>query len=238
MIVAAIQARTGSTRLPRKVVTDIYEGETLLGMIVERVKPSRRVDRLIVATTEHAGDDAVCAVARAKSIDCFRGADEDVLDRFYRAVLPHRPETVVRLTGDNPLVDAGFVDTVIDEFQRSGADYADTTSSQTFPLGMSVEVFSFHALEIAWKETEGPWREHVTPFIYRQPDRFRLHHIVSDRPAHHLRVTVDAPEDLALIRHVFAAAGGKLIQWTEAIELIEKHPEWQQINRHVTQRSL
>ncbi|HYR29801.1 MAG TPA: glycosyltransferase family protein, partial [Thermoanaerobaculia bacterium] len=230
--VACIQARTGSQRLPGKVVAEIL-GQPMLGLHIDRVLRSSRIDRLIIATGDLPANDAVCEVARSKGVDCFRGDEDDVLDRFYRAVRPHAPDVVIRLTGDSPIVDGEFIDMVLDAFVD--VDYADTTIGKTFPLGLSVEVFTFAALEAAWRETTGPWREHVTPFIYRNPERFRLLHLRDDVDRHHLRLTVDTPEDLVVVRTLFEQAGDA--PWRELVRLAEEHPELQALNRHVVQRT-
>jgi len=232
-IVACIQARIGSQRLPRKVVADVL-GQPMLGLLIDRVRRSQRIDTLLVATGDLPANDPVCEVAQSKGIECFRGDEDDVLDRFYRAVAPHEPDVCIRLTGDNPIVDGAFIDQTLSH--SGGHDYADTSISKTFPLGMSVEVFTFAALEIAWRETTGPWREHVTPFIHQHPDRFRLLHLRDDVDRHELRLTVDTAEDLAYVRQLFETAGDA--PWHELVRLAEAHPEWQELNRHVEQRTI
>lgn len=239
-VVGIIQARMGSTRLPGKVLADLA-GHPMLGVEVQRLRAARTLAELVVATSTGCRDDAVAALAAELSAPCFRGSDDDCLDRFHGAALEHEADVVVRLTGDNPFLDGAFVDWIVELFSASEpqADYASSVLSGTFPLGLGVEVFFRDGLEAAWREAPaGPWREHVTPFFYKQPERFRILAPRAPRDLGHIRLTVDAAEDLTLARTVFDHFGRIDFSWEEAVAEIERRPHWRAINRGVTQRAV
>lgn len=220
-VVAVLQARMGSKRLPGKILARVG-GLRLLELIVRRVASSVRVNQLIVATTELPQDDSVPVVCGELGVRCFRGAAEDCLDRIYRAVADADPDVVVRLTGDNPALDGRFVDWVVDSFfaHRPSCDYVDTTSHGTFPYGLSVETISFGALRDAWREaTDATDREHVTKFVRERPERFKHFALSWKQDDHALRLTVDYPEDLQRMRELFGAANRWDAPWEQLIEL-------------------
>lgn len=239
-VVAVVQARTGSSRLPGKVLADL-EGRPLLARVLERAGRARSLDELVLATTTLAEDDAVALLAGELGVPCFRGSAEDCLDRLYRAATASRANVVVRLTGDNPILEGELVDWAVGRFLSAepACDYVSTALSGTFPLGLGVEVMAYGALELAWREAKEPaWREHVTPFIYKQPERFRICRLVSEPDYSHIRLTVDTPEDLTLVRRVFAHFGHDRFGWRDAVALLEQHPDWVELNRHVAQRTV
>ena len=148
MIVAVIQARMASTRLPGKVMADVC-GLPLLSMVSDRVKLSKRVDRVVIATTDTPADEPVVDFCKAAGLNYFRGSEEDVLDRFYQAATIHNADVVVRVTADCPLIDPDVIDHVIDEFNRVGCDYAANCIRYTYPDGLDEEGFQYKALKIA-----------------------------------------------------------------------------------------
>ena len=172
-IVAIVQARMGSTRLPGKVLEDVG-GKPMLEHIVSRLGRSRLINDVIVATSSAQGDDPIAEAATQKNIKLFRGHETDVLDRYYEAAKSARADIVVRITGDCPLIDSEVVDRVITTFLSEECDYASNTLVCTYPDGLDAEVFSFAALEIAWRNgRRAADREHVTPFI-RTSRRFQF----------------------------------------------------------------
>jgi spore coat polysaccharide biosynthesis protein SpsF (cytidylyltransferase family) len=204
-IVALLQARMGSTRLPGKVLMPL-EGRPMLEQLVRRLRPSRRLDALVVATTTEAADDALAAAAGRLDVGLFRGSETDVLGRFAGAAQAFGAATIVRLTADNPLVDGAFVDFVLERYADAGVAYAETTTTRTYPYGLSVEVFARAALDAAAAEATSPSdREHVTPFIRQDPVRFPGLALVAPEPHGDLRWTVDTAADLAHVRALFAA---------------------------------
>lgn len=238
-VVTIIQARMGSERLPGKVLATIC-GSPILALIIRRISPSRLRGELVVATTERPEDDVIEDLSSRLGVSCFRGATEDCLDRYYQAAKRFQAQTVVRLTADNPLIDHSFLDWALGEFLAAapGCDYL-ITSSDTFPLGLSVEIFSFSALETAWKETADPaWRAHVTPYLRQHPERFKLRYLSCPQDYSRMRWTVDTPDDLKFVRAIYDHFGHDHFSWREAIAAVEQHPEWAELNRHVEQRSV
>lgn len=205
MILGILQARMSSTRLPGKVLAEIL-GVPMIGRHVERLRRARKLDSLAVATSDEASDDPLAAYCETLGLPVYRGALADVLDRFHRAALAFGPaRTVVRLTADCPLADWTVIDSVIETHETGGFDYTNNTDPQrTFPHGLDAEAMRSEALDAAWREAKDPYeREHVTPFLYRHPERFRLGGLTSSAPAPELRWTVDTPADLDFVRYVY-----------------------------------
>ena len=195
------QARMTSTRLPGKVLREV-RGKSLLEYHLDRLRRVRRADEVVVATTTNSSDDAIVDLCDRIHVPYFRGSEEDVLGRFYGAAMQYSASVVIRVTSDCPLIDPAVVDRVITEFAGKpySHDYASNTLERTYPRGLDCEAFSFSALETAHTEAvAGPDREHVTPFLYRQPDRFRLKSVRAPRDYSHYRWTVDTPEDFAMV---------------------------------------
>jgi spore coat polysaccharide biosynthesis protein SpsF (cytidylyltransferase family) len=199
----------GSMRLPGKVLAPI-DGRPMLEQLLLRLRTARTVATVIVATGSAPQNDPIDALATRMGVPVFRGSESDVLDRFVQASRQWQAETVVRLTGDNPLVDGAFVDMVVRRYQQADPPvvYADTATSASWPYGLSVEVFSREALEAAWQSSTDPAdREHVTKWIRDRPDRFAALHLRSDSDDGDLRWTVDTADDLAHVRRLFTELG-------------------------------
>lgn len=235
--VAVIQARTGSTRLPGKVLKPLL-GEPVLVHVIRRIRRATRVDEVVVATTTSSGDDVIADLAGRLGCQFVRGSEEDLLSRYLLAGRAHAADLVVRITSDCPLVDPALIDEVVGALEASGADYASNTlPPRTYPRGLDVEAFTMVALEAADREDHDPAsREHATPYLYRNPDRFRLVGVSGNTDLSGHRWTLDAPEDYRLIRHIYNGLGRDDFAWTEALALVEAHPEWSAINRHVRQK--
>lgn len=236
-IIGIVQARVGSTRLPEKIFIDIH-GRQMLEIVMDRLRAnSARVKRWVIATTTSPHDDPVVTFAEARGIEVFRGSEDDLLDRYYRCALAFGAEAVLRTTGDNPFMDGAFADLAVQEFVDGGFDYVGGTLGHSYPLGMNPEVVRVSDLATAWREAVDPaWREHVTPFFYMQQDRYRCHGMRFERDVHHMRWTVDTPEDLRFARTVFSSMDRFDFTWREAVEACERHPEWVAINAAVKQR--
>lgn len=197
----------GSTRLPNKVLADLG-GKPMLAQVVARVRRARTIDEVVVATSTAPQDDAIEAFCGREGIACFRGSEQDVLDRYYQASKAFGADVVVRITADCPLHDARVIDTVVGRFDRARHDYVSNTIDRTYPDGLDVEVFSVDALARAWREAK--WtseREHVTPYIWKQPALFRIEQVVQPANLSELRWTVDEPRDLALVREIYRRLG-------------------------------
>ncbi|MGL4813563.1 MAG: cytidylyltransferase domain-containing protein [Beijerinckiaceae bacterium] len=231
-IVAALQARLSSSRLPGKVLKPLA-GAPMLARQIERIGHSQRIDRLVVATSDAQEDAAIAALADSLGVACHRGSLEDVLDRMLGAVAPFSPDYVVRLTGDCPLADWTVIDRVIDAAVDGGFDYASNTITPTWPDGLDVEVARFDALARAGAEaTAKPDREHVTPYINRQPDLFRLHNVANSVDLSALRWTVDEPADFELVERIYSAlypANPRFLT-DDILALLRDHPDWMNVN--------
>jgi spore coat polysaccharide biosynthesis protein SpsF len=232
----------GSTRLPGKVLADVG-GRPMLALMLERLGRSRLLDEVCVATSTLERDAPIEELCATRGVWCVRGPESDVLERFRQAVCATGADVVVRLTADCPLICPEVVDCVLQRFLEATppADYARNCLRRTFPRGLDTEVVSRRVLDLAAAEaSESPDREHVTCFVWRQPDRFRLLSVedVVDRSG--LRWTVDTPEDLELVRHLADALGDRAAAATyaEILSAFGAHPEWAGINALVEQKGI
>jgi spore coat polysaccharide biosynthesis protein SpsF len=202
-VVAIVQARMGSTRLPGKMLMRLVD-RPVIAWSVQRVRLSRDVNSVVVATSRSAGDDALARHCSSSGIPVFRGSEVDVLDRYYRCALEQGATHVVRVTGDSPLVDPRIIDaTVALSLADEGVDYATNAEPMTYPEGMGVEVMPFGTLETAWRESALPsHREHVTPFVRFHPERFRHAVLRAEPDLSHVRLTIDYPDDLAALEEL------------------------------------
>lgn len=232
MILAIIQARFSSTRLPGKVLKPILD-KPMLGLQIERVKRCKKIDLLIVATSMERQDDSIKQLCDRMRIPCFRGDLDNVLDRFYQAALLYRPEHIVRLTGDCPLADSDIIDQTIDFYLQGSYDYAYNAVDPTFPDGLDAEIFSFKALEQAWNEAGLPSQlEHVTPFIYQDVKRFRVGSFMGREDLSHFRWTVDEQADFEFVKQVYEALYPLKADFTmqDILDLLHQRPELTQLN--------
>ena len=200
-IAAIIQARLKSTRLPNKCMLEI-EGRPMLGHIIDRVR--KAIPEIIIATP----DAEIAFFAITEGCLAFVGSENDVLDRYYQTAKHYKVENIVRVTSDNPLIDPDVIQKVVDYYYSGDFDYVSNWLKKTYPVGCDLEIFSFKTLETAWKEsTETYQREHVTPYIYRHPQKFKLGNVESGRNLWHLRWTVDTQEDLDFARSIYHKLG-------------------------------
>jgi spore coat polysaccharide biosynthesis protein SpsF len=206
------QARLGSSRFPNKVTQSLAH-TTLLGLHLERVKKAVMVNDFCVATTYENGVEVIIDIAKEVEVKTFQGSLNDVLDRFYHVALQFRPDYIVRLTSDCPLIDPTLIDQVVKLLIESNADYAANVLIEEFPDGQDVEAFSFKSLEKAWKEAKlTSEREHVTPFIRNNSDikggnLFKAVNFQAPDNYNHIRMTVDEPKDLDNIKLLVAKLG-------------------------------
>jgi spore coat polysaccharide biosynthesis protein SpsF len=234
-----IQARLGSERLPRKILCEVADGLTMLDLVVHRVSKATRIDGFIVATTTESGDDELAQYCQRKKWRFFRGSQSDVLGRYFQTAKHFGVQRIVRITSDCPMIDPSVIDRIISLADLSACDYASNVVHRYYPRGLDVEVFTFAALQRAHlNATEQFQREHVTPFINRQAEKFR---IVDDRlHTDHsgYRWTVDTSEDLLMVRQLLGKIGSIDFTWTQALSFCEKHPEISRINQGVEQKPL
>jgi spore coat polysaccharide biosynthesis protein SpsF len=206
MILAILQARMSSTRLPGKVMADV-EGAPMILRQIERLGRSQRLRRILVATSIDPSDDGLAAMLALHDVPVHRGPLEDVLGRFEGALKAHPAEIVVRLTADCPLADPEVIDATVDLLTTRVLDYAaNTPEHRTYPKGLDVEVMRAGALLQAAREATDPYeREHVTPYLYRHPEMFAQDFISQEQDEGEVRWTVDRPDDLEFVRQVYAA---------------------------------
>lgn len=239
--VIIVQARMTSSRLPGKILREVM-GKPLLEFQFERLARIMGADALMIATTVNRSDDSIVDFCKTHKIPFFRGSEDDVLSRYYGAALQEQADVVVRITSDCPLIEPEVVDLVISEFgDGSLYDYASNTLVRTYPRGLDCEVFSFAALKTAFQQADQRAdREHVTPFLYSNPGRFRLRSVQFSKDLSNHRWTVDTPEDLILVRNILEAVYTVKPNFTmdDILRVLDCHPEWVSINAHVEQKKL
>jgi spore coat polysaccharide biosynthesis protein SpsF len=231
-VMAIVQARMGSTRLPGKVLAEVA-GRPMLAHVLERVGCARRLDGVILAVTTAPADAPLLEQAAEWRALAFAGSEEDVLDRFYQAALAHGAEVIVRVTSDCPLIEPAVIDRVTEVFLQGGFDYVCNTQPPTFPDGLDTEVFSCEVLSQTWHEAH--WaseREHVTPYIWKHPEIFRLYTVRHEPDLSSLRWTVDTVEDLAFVRAVYdhLYRPGDIFGLDEVLTLLERKPALLELN--------
>jgi len=222
---AIVQARMNSTRFPGKVMKNI-NGKPVIELLLSRLAKSEKIDKIILATSINAENDSLSKYVKSIGYDIFRGNEEDVLERYYKAAEVYDPETVVRITGDCPLIDPELVDKVIEYFYTSGADYVSNTISPTFPDGLDTEVFSFNSLITANKKAKSKYeREHVTPFI-KSSESFRAENVSGEIDHSKKRWTLDDPQDFEVINNIFNHYYPDIsFSWDSVLKLETESPE-------------
>lgn len=237
-VVAIIQGRMTSSRLPGKILKDIA-GQPMLGWVVERVRIAKTVHIVVVATTSDPSDDPVAEYCEQKGFTLYRGSLFDVLDRFYQAARRHSADIVVRVTADCPLIDPVVIDRTVNALIETGADFSANRLpppwKRTYPIGLDTEVCTFAALERAWHEANEPHqREHVLPYLYDTPGRFKVQVVDAEQDFGHLRWTVDTPQDLVVVRRLFELLDGRRdFTWQDVLAIWQAHPELAEINADV-----
>jgi spore coat polysaccharide biosynthesis protein SpsF len=230
-IVAIIQARMGSSRLPGKVLADIC-GRPMLYYVHSRAQQARSLNLVTVATSNQPSDDVVESFCATSGVPCFRGSQNDVLDRYYRAAKHFDSDIIVRLTADCPLLDPIIIDKVVQTFISGGFDYVSNCQDPTYPDGLDTEVFTWKALERAWQDARRPSeREHVTAYITNNPELFRIECMKNGEDFSRMRWTVDEPADLELVRQIYRLVGERsTFGMNEILALFDNHPELYAIN--------
>lgn len=233
MIAAIIQARVGSTRLPNKIFK-LIEGKPLIYHVTERVKQARLVDKVIIATTTNQLDDSVEEWCLNNDVAIYRGSESDVLNRYYNAAKQFNADVVVRITCDDPFKDPGIIDEVISYFLENKFDFASNNNPPTYPEGLDVEVMSFEALETMEQHAATQFqREHVTQYVYQNPDKFRIGNHAYTTNISRLRWTIDTDRDLEMARAVYKKLypTTPFFSYKDILKLIEQHPEIAEINQ-------
>ncbi len=232
-IVAIVQARMGSTRFPGKVMRTIC-GTPMIGLLLKRLANAKLVNQIVLATSEDPRNDPLTKYVQELGYAISRGSEDDVLDRYYQAAKEAGADSVVRITGDCPLIDPELVDEVITKFLDSDVDYSTNRIPPTFPNGLDCEVCTFKALDAAWNQAKAPHeREHVTPFLY-ESGKFSQVNLACDTDYSEERWTVDEPEDFEVVQKVFEHFHPRNdFNWLEILDLSKKYPEWFMANRHI-----
>lgn len=233
MILAILQARMTSIRLPGKVLRPIMD-RPMLAWQIDRILRSKTIDRLVVATSQECSDDPIETFCKANAIACYRGSLHDVLARFHGALKTFGPaEHVIRLTGDCPMIDWTIIDAAVELQRRAASDLAGNAIERTYPDGLDVEVVSSPALDRAHREAiDATAREHVTQYIYRHPEVFRLAHLTQTPDLGALRWTVDTAADFEMVEKVFkglATQNNNFLQ-QDVLDFLKDHPEIAAIN--------
>lgn len=239
-IVAIIEARMKSTRLPGKNLRTIL-GKPMLELLIERLQLARKLHGIVVATTTDPSDDAIEDLTRRLGVGCFRGSMDDVLDRVLRAAKSVDADAIVEITGDCPLTDPAILDQIVEVYLANHFDYVGNVRPSTFPIGLAVQVFPTKVLEEVARLTQDPAdREHVSLYIYEHPEKFSLHNVESGLPekCRDYRLTVDTPEDFALIGAIFEALypGNPGFGLDEVLAILDKNPALLDLNRSIQQK--
>ena len=236
MITAIVQARMASTRLPGKIMLDI-QGKLLLEHVIDRVRASRLIEKIVIATTANEKDKAIVDFAQRRGILYYVGSEDDVLDRFYQAAKRFHAGLIVRITPDDPFKDPEVIDKLVSYYldHKDSLDYVSNTIKSTYPEGLDVEVFTFTALEKAWREAKKPSeREHVTPYIWNHSELFRIANVENDEDLSHLRWTLDTEADLRFTQEIYARLyRGQIFLMKDILTLLEKEPELLTINQGI-----
>lgn len=243
--VAIIQARMSSTRLPGKVMKKLC-GKSVLEHVIRRVQACRLLDDIVVATTISPTDDVIVAEAERCTAKWFRGSEEDVLDRYYRAAKQFQADVVVRVTSDCPLFDPETLTEMLECFHDRNTgdrkiDYLSNTLTRTYPRGLDAEIFTFDALEKAHHDSDKPFeREHVTPYIYRHPELFSLHGKTSREDLSRFRWTLDTNKDFLFLRKIYSRLfrENAIFPTSKVVSLLKERPELAEINTDVEQKTL
>ncbi len=231
-VLAIVQARASSSRLPGKVLRPIL-GRPMLSRQLERLRRCKHIGKLLVATSDDFSDQPIADLCVAESVACFRGSLSDVLDRFYQAANSFLPAHVVRLTGDCPLADPEVIDRVIEFYLQGDFDFVSNAIDPTFPDGLDAAVFRFRLLEQAWREAKLPSeREHVTPFMRHHPERYKIGSYKGSPDRSYLRWTVDEPADFAFVSAVYERLypGKPDFSSEDICRLLDERPELLRLN--------
>lgn len=233
MITTIIQARVSSTRLPKKVLLPLG-GKTVLENVVERVRKAKYIGEVIVATSNGKDDDKIVQLCEKKGIKYFRGSLDDVLDRYYQTAKRFQAENICRITADCPLIDPEVVDRVAKEYLEGEYDFISNTHPvATFPDGFDVEIFSFKTLEKAWREAVLlSEREHVTSYIWNNPDKFKICNIKNNIDLSDYRLTIDEDEDYKLLKKIFKEVSNLTI--LNIIKFLDERQDIKKINADIT----
>ena len=239
-VVAIIQARTGSTRLPNKIFSDL-SGFPLLFHVVDRLKLSKEINKTVVATTISSNDNCVEKWCLENNIDFFRGSEENVLKRYYEAAKKYKADIIIRITADDPFKDFRIIDEAIIILKKNNYDFVCNNNPVSFPEGLDVEVLTMHALSVSFLNSESSFEEeHVTQYIHRNNFFFKVFNIKNNVDLSHYRWTIDTEEDYKFVKEIYNSLYKKnsIFATEEIYQLLKKKPELLSINSNVKKSQL
>ena len=229
-----VQARMGSSRLYGKVLAKADDEYIVFDYLINQLKHSKLIQKIIIATTTNKEDDLIVEFAKKNQIEFFRGNESDVLDRYYQCAKNFSSNNILRITSDSPLTDPTVIDDLIINYQKISCDYASTNLIRTYPLGLDAEIFSFNVLEKAWKNaTLSSEKEHVTPYIRNKKVGYRLGNLENDEKVGRQRWTLDRIEDFELIKKIIERIDKRPILMKDVLDLLSNEPELIKINAHI-----
>lgn len=238
---AIIQARCGSTRFPNKVFADI-DGKPLLWHVVDRLKYAKMIDDIIIATTTNSKDNAIEKWCKKRGVRCFRGSEDDVLNRYYSASVAFPSDIIVRVTADDPFKEPSVIDKVIKKLCDEHLDLVTNNFPPSYPEGLDCEAFTFKVLETMEKITQDTFeREHVTQYAYHNPDKFKIGNVVSEQKLSSYRWTIDNQDDYDMVKAIYAkrSLGAKeILLMDEILEILKVNPEIALINSQVKRSAM
>ena len=208
--------------------------DTVLSLLLKQLKHSKFLAEKIIATTNNPKDDVIEKFTTSNNIKLFRGDSDNVLDRYYQCAKKFSLTHIVRITADNPLIDPDIIDQAIKKYSTFNYDYLTNSINRTFPNGTEVEIFSFDALEIAWKYAKKKSeREHVTPYFYNNPKKFKIHHFKQEKNQSKFRYTIDRKEDYALVVEILSRIKKRPLRTSDIIDLLTTNPQLLKLNSHI-----
>jgi len=232
MIGCIIQARTGSNRLPKKILKKLDE-KTVLDYVIQQTNKSKKIEKMIIATTHLEEDNIIENFCEKRNIECFRGSVDDVLDRHYQCAKKYSFDPIVRVTSDNPIVDPEIIDLAIEKFLNGKFDMVTTCNKRSYPYGISVEVFSFKALKKSWEKSGLPSeREHVVLYLQNKKNNFKIFNLVNDENLTYINCTVDNEADFQLVKKVVLGIKERPILMKHLVKLFKEKPELLEINKN------
>jgi len=233
MIGCIIQARMGSKRFPGKILRKLDEKNTILDYVINQSNQSKKLKKIVVATTKLKKDDIIEKKCKNRNISCFRGSVDDVLDRYYQCANEYSFDPIVRITSDNPMIDPEIIDLAIEEFEKGKYDMVTTCNQRSYPHGISVEIFSLNALKESWEKSKLlSEREHVVLYIQNIKNKFRVFDLIHSHNLTHINCTIDNKEDYALVKKIVEGVNQRPILMEHIVKLFEKNPELLEINKN------
>ena len=234
LIGCIVQARMGSTRLPGKVIMKIQNNDTMIDFVINQLKFSKTVNKIIIATTTLSEDDKIINLFGQRKIEFFRGSENDVLTRYYECAKFHSLDVIVRITSDCPLIDPEIIDDLVQKFLNSDCDFISPGFPRTYPQGSAdIEVFSFQSLEKMWLEAKKPSeREHVCSYIYNNPEKFKIIRVPNTSDNSNFKWSVDRENDLKFVQEIVKRISHRPILTDYIINLLKNEPELIDINKN------